>query len=259
MDYKSICFKVQDIARRAGEYIASQREGFCFDRVEFKGVQNMVSYVDKEAEKMIVAGLRELLPDSGFITEEGTAARGNEQLTWIIDPLDGTTNFIHGLPPYCVSIALNEGEKTVVGVVYEVTHKEMFYAWEGSDAYMNDCKISVAPTDKLENALVAVGLSYNVLNSVENFLEVAAFFQKNTNGIRRLGSATADLVYVACGRFDAYFQAKLASWDVAAGAFIALRAGAVVTDYSGGDNYIFGGEIIASSPKIYDDVKKNIG
>ena len=258
MDYKALCARVVDVARRAGEYIASQREGFNFSDVEFKGVQNMVSYVDKGAERMIVDDLRELLPGSGFITEEGTASGRGERYTWIIDPLDGTTNFIHGLPPYCVSIALSEGNELVIGVVYEVTHGEMFYAWKGSDAFMNGRRIAASTTDKMENALIAIGFSYATIMEVDDFLDSIAYYQKNTNGARRLGSATADLVYVACGRFDAFAQAKLSPWDVAAGAFIAQRAGAVVSDYSGGDNYIYGCEIIACTPKIYEEFRKTV-
>lgn len=260
MDYQQLCFQVCDIARRAGSFIAQQREEFSFDQVEFKDEQNLVSYVDKQAERMIVAALRELVPQAGFITEEGTTsqARG-ESLCWVIDPLDGTTNFVHGAPPYCVCIALMEGTQTVVGVVYEVTLREMFYAWKGSEAYLNGAPIRVSATQELENALIAIGFSYNPTKlELADFLEEAAYFQRHTNGIRRLGSAAADLVYVACGRFDAFYHARLSAWDVAAGALIALQAGAVVTDYKGGDNYVFGCEIIASTPAIYDEFKKHI-
>lgn len=259
MDYKSLCIAACGIAREAGEYIARQRETFTFADVEFKGTQNMVSYVEKQAERMIVSYLQELTPDAGFITEEGTVeAAQKADLQWVIDPLDGTTNFIHGLAPFCVSIGLLDRGELVVGVVYEINMREMFYAWKGSDAFLNGRKISVSSTAKLENSLIAVGFAYSALANEDGFLDKMAWFQQNTNGIRRLGSAAADLVYTACGRFDAFMQVKLSPWDVAGGALIAKQAGAVVTDYSGGDNFLFGREIIAANPNIYEEFKQHV-
>lgn len=259
MDYSAICESVCRVAEQSGGFIAAQREVFSADKIEHKGAHDMVSYVDKEAEKMVVAGLKELLPEAGFITEEGTVeVADGQEYKWIIDPLDGTTNFIHGLPPYCVSIALTEGEEIVVGVVYEVTKKECFYAWKGSAAYLNGKVIRVSETKKLDNSLIAVGLAHASDDKIARLLEKMDFFLRNTNGIRRIGSAAADLAYVACGRFDAFYQDNLSPWDVAGGALIVERAGGCVTDYSGGGNYVFGREIIASNPDIYEDFKKSI-
>lgn len=259
IDYKDVCSKVCEVATKAGEYIAKQQETFSFDSVEFKGSHNLVSYVDKNAEIMIVDALRKLIPESGFITEEGTTEKAtNEEFKWIIDPLDGTTNFVHGLPPYCVSIGLMHGAELVVGVVYEVTLKELFYAWKGSKAYLNGKEIGASKVEKLENSLVAVGFSYTTISEVDNFLDQIAFYQKNTDGVRRLGSATADLVYVACGRFDAYRQVNLSPWDVAAGALICKQAGAIVSDYRGGQDFIFGREIVATNPLVYDEFMKTL-
>lgn len=258
-DYRQLCLQVGEIAREAGTYIAAQRETFTYDNVEFKGDQNLVSYVDKQAEQLIVERLASLLPGSGFITEEGTVRTArHRRFQWIIDPLDGTTNFVHGLSPYCVSIALLEEEELVVGVVYEVTLQELFYAWKGSPAYLNGKEIRVSATPTLDQALIAIGFSYNTMSEVDDFLASVADFQKNTNGIRRLGSAAADLAYVACGRFDGFFQVKLAAWDVAAGALIARAAGARVTDYAGGENFLFGQEIIACTPRLYDAFKERV-
>lgn len=257
LSYSEICRKVEVVARRAGEFIAAERENFSFDKVEFKGAHNLVSYVDKGAEKIIVEYLRELLPEAGFITEEGTATCTDEHLKWIIDPLDGTTNFVHGLPPYCVSIALMEGDEVVVGVVYEVTLGEMFTAWKGSQAFCNGKPIEVSKVREMSNALIAVGFSYSALAD-DSYLERVANYQRTTDGIRRLGSATADLVYVAKGRVDAFSQIRLKAWDVAAGVLIAQRAGAIVTDYSGGNDYIFGGEIVAANPYIHGEFLKSV-
>jgi len=259
MNYKEICEAVCVVAQQAGDYIARQREVFSFDRVEFKGAHDMVSYVDKESERMIVAALREIIPDADFITEEGTAERNDGRWKWVIDPLDGTTNFIHGLPPYCVSIALMEDERLVVGVVYEVTLGELFYAWEGGErAFLNGRPIRVSTVKKAENALVAIGFAHGTRDRVADFLDEIAYYKQHTDGVRRLGSATADLVYVACGRLDVFSQVKLSAWDVAAGAFIAQKAGAFVTDYAGGGNFLFGGEIIAANPLIHGEFLKAI-
>lgn len=258
IDYRELCLKVCDIARETGEYIAKEREGFSTARVEYKGDQNLVSYVDREAEQRITSQLSKLMYGAGYITEEGTAVSSHEYLKWIIDPLDGTTNFVHGLPPYCVSIALLEGDEIVIGVVYEITLKEIFYAWRGSAAYHNGYIMKVSKTEQLKDSLIAVGFSHNSRSQTEEFLETVAYFQKNTNGIRRLGSAAADIVYVACGRFDGYYQAGLASWDVAAGGFIAKAAGAMVTDYCGGDNWLFGNEVIVSTPSIYNEIQERV-
>ncbi len=259
MNYEELCGKVREIALRAGRYIAAQRETFTFDKVEFKGAHNLVSYVDKQTEQMVIAALRELLPEAGFIAEEGSATYKGERYKWVIDPLDGTTNFVHGLPPYCVSLALMDGDEVVVGVIYEVTLGEMFYAWKDSDAYLNGRKITVSKVDQLENALIAIGFSYSALTGSEGFLDKIAWYQLHTDGIRRLGSAAADLAYFACGRVDAFTHVRLSPWDVAAGALIAERAGAVVTDFSGGRNFIFGGEIVAANPMLYDEFVKTLG
>lgn len=258
INYREICLKVVEIARQAGEYIARQREELKASDIEYKGDQNMVTYVDKNAEAMIVEKLSQLIYGAGYITEEGTATSCCEYLKWIIDPLDGTTNFIHGLPPYCVSIALMEGDEIVVGVVYEITLKEVFYAWSGSQAYLNGQLIKVSGVDDLKDSLIAVGFAYSVISKTEEHIDKMVYFQKHTNGIRRIGSAAVDLVYVACGRFDGFYHTELAVWDVAAGAFIAKAAGAEVTDYDGGNDYLFGRRIIACTPAIYDRMQEKV-
>ncbi len=259
MDYRNLCENVCRIAGEAGDFIARQRLTFSFDRVEHKGAQDLVSYVDKETEKMVVKELRELLPEAGFITEEGTVEKATGQrYKWVIDPLDGTTNFVHGLAPYCVSLALTEDDKPVVGVVYEVTHKECFYAWKDSAAYLNGREIRASTIGTLTDSLIGMGLSHASDDSIPELLRHMDYFLRHTNGVRRLGSAAADLAYVACGRFDGFYQKNLSPWDVAAGALIARQAGARVTDFAGGDNYVFGREIIASNSSIYDSFRQRI-
>jgi myo-inositol-1(or 4)-monophosphatase len=220
------------------------------DKVETKGLHDFVSYVDKESERQIVKGLHDILPEAGFIAEEGTGAPKPGGLNWIIDPLDGTTNFIHGLPPYSISIALMDNDKIIVGVIYEVTLDECFYAWGNGKAYLNGKEIRVSEISEIDNALIATGFPYYDYNRITPFLHTMEHFMRHSHGLRRLGSAATDLAYVACGRFEAFYEYSLQPWDVAAGAFIVDQAGGRVNDFSGGKNYIFGKEIIASNIKI---------
>lgn len=259
IDYQSVCERVCQTAQRAGIFIAEQRLTFSYDKVEQKGRHDLVSYVDKEAEKMVVADLQQILPEAGFITEEGTIEQASGQrFRWIIDPLDGTTNFIHGLPPYCVSLALMEGNELVVGVVYEVFSKECFYAWKGSEAYLNGKEIHVSTIGQFENTLTAVGLSHSSKDTIGELLESMRVLLYETSGIRRIGSAAMDLCYVACGRVDGFFQKNLSPWDVAAGALIVERAGGKVTDFKGGNDYVFGKEILATNPLVYNEYKEKL-
>lgn len=253
MDYKNLCFQVQQIARETGSFIREEGKKITVGDIEFKGITSLVTYVDKTAEARIVAALKELIPYSGFVAEEGTADSNNEKYTWIIDPLDGTTNFIHGIAPHSVSIGLKENEKMVLGVVYEVKLDEMFYAWKDSAAYLNGAEIKVSPNSKPENALIATGFPYYDFDRVDDYIAAMKYLMKSTRGLRRLGSAAIDLAYVAAGRFDAFYEHALHAWDVAAGAFIIQQAGGKITDFSGGENWLFGGEIIAASSNYFDE------
>lgn len=263
MDYKKLCFQVQDIAKEAGNFIRTEGKKITSSDVEIKSVASLVTYVDKTAEVNIVTALKKLIPESGFVTEEGTATYNNEQFKWIIDPLDGTTNFIHGIAPHSVSIALMEGDKLVLGVVYEVGASEMFYAWKDSPAFLNGNEIKVATASKSVDTLVATGFPYYNFDRVDDYIEAMKYLMKNTRGIRRLGSAAVDIAYVAAGRFDAFFEHALHAWDVAAGVFILQQAGGKTVDFNGGDNWLFGGEIIAASKNYFDEfygiVNKHLG
>lgn len=263
MDYKKICFEVQGIARSAGSFIRAERKKLTAKDVETKSTASFVTYVDKTSEQNIVAALKRLVPGSGFITEEGTATSSGEKYQWVIDPLDGTTNYIHGISPHSVSIALMEDNNAVVGVVYEIGLNEMFYAWEGSQAYLNDSIIKVSESSEHEDTLIATGFPYYDFERIENYIDVLRFLMQNTRGLRRMGSAAVDLAYVAAGRFDAFYEHALHSWDVAAGAFIVRQAGGIVTDFNGGDNWLFGGEIVAANknyfPRFYKVVHNSLG
>jgi myo-inositol-1(or 4)-monophosphatase len=250
MDYQALCLSVCVQARAAGKFIANERAHFDLSKVENKGLHDLVSYVDKTSERQLVDSLQNLLPEAGFIVEEGTSTKHGERFNWVIDPLDGTTNFISGVPVYAVSIGLLEADELVLGVVYEIGHDECFYAWKGSKAYLNGEEIHVSTTATISDALLATGFPYSNFEQLDNYLALLKWSITEARGVRRLGSAATDLVYVACGRFDAFFEYDLKPWDVAAGAFIVKQAGGNVFDYSGGNQYIFGGEIIASNPSI---------
>lgn len=237
--------EVVKIAMRVGEFIRHEGQQFDRSKIQEKGLNNLVSYVDMEAEKMIVQTLKFTLPDAGFITEEGTETEKAEKYNWVIDPLDGTTNFMHGLPPYSVSIALVENDKPVLGVVYIISSDECFHAIKGGGAFCNRKKIEVSSVTDFKDGLYIVGIPYTSFDKLDQFWELFGHFVKHSHGIRRLGSAAADLAYVASGRSEGFFEYGLHSWDVAAGALLVLEAGGKVTDYKGGDNYIFSNQIIA--------------
>ena len=251
---------LKNLVSEVGHFIQTESRSFDKSAVQLKGLNDLVSYVDKTAENMLVSGLSDLLPGSGFITEEGTATHRDEAFKWIIDPLDGTTNFVHGLPVYSISVALCHEKDVVLGLVYELNRDECFYASADSPAYCNDQVIKVSGTPELGGALLATGFPYHNFQSIEKYLAMLDSFMQSTHGVRRLGSAAVDLVYVACGRFEGFFEYNLNPWDVAAGAFIVQRAGGIVTDFKGGDDFIFGGEIVAGNrihPEILEVIQRN--
>ncbi|WP_129715780.1 inositol monophosphatase family protein [Pedobacter sp. SYP-B3415] len=258
MNYELICTKVISIARLAGNFI--RREAMLFDasRIEYKGLNDMVSYVDKTAEQKLVANLSKLLPDAGFITEENTVSISGKTYTWIIDPLDGTTNFIHGIPTYAVSIALYEEDKPVVGVVYEINRGEMFYAYKGGAAYLNKKEIAVSKRDTLGSSLLATGFPYYQFDKQPQYMNLFAQMMRECHGLRRIGSAATDLIYVACGRFEAFFEYNLQQWDFAAGAFIVQQAGGEVCNFSGGNDYFNTREILATNGLVTKEILKAI-
>ncbi len=259
MDLKQLTHQVVEIARSAGQYIKSQQKSIHQIKIQAKGVHNYVTEVDKNSEVFIVGELKRLLPESGFIAEEGTAStQKGDKFNWIIDPLDGTTNFIHGLMPVAVSIALQQDGQTVLGVVYEIGADEMFYAYREGGAFLNGEKIQVTRTANLDDTLLATGFPFYDYSRLDQYMQLLKHFMKVSHGLRRLGSAATDLAYVACGRFDGFFEYSLSPWDVAAGAFIIEQAGGKIADFQGGQNWLYGREIIASNPYIFDDFVKTV-
>jgi myo-inositol-1(or 4)-monophosphatase len=258
MEIKRICIEVCNLAKNTGQFIKGEQAKFNTDKIQVKGKNDFVSYVDKTAEEQLVEGLRQLLPEAGFIAEEGTSSKKGDTYNWVIDPLDGTTNFIHGLPCFAISIALMRDQKLVLGVIYEINLDECFYAWENGPAYLNEQPIRVSNVKTLNNSLLATGFPYYDYGRMDEYLELFKYFMQNTHGLRRLGSAATDLAYVACGRFEGFYEYSLQPWDVAAGAFIVQQAGGTVTDFKGGDNFVFGKELVAGNGFISDEFLKAV-
>ena len=243
--------ETREIAEEVGAFIRRERMHFDVQKVEHKGFNDLVSYVDKEAERQIVEKLQGIFPEAGFITEEGTNTTRGEMYNWVIDPLDGTTNFIHGIPVFSVSIALMEMEEVILGVVYEVNQKECFYAVKGGGAFCNGDPIRVSIAPNLSASLISTGFPYYNFELIDKYLNSMKSLMQKTHGVRRLGSAAVDLCYVACGRTEGFFEYNLNSYDVAAGAIIVQEAGGKVTDFAGGRDYIFGRKIVASNYLIH--------
>ena len=256
MDLQVLCKQVQELAQEVGEFILAEQKKITASSVTAKGKQNFVTHVDTDSEKMLVEGLSRLIPDSGFITEEGTAGQNGELFQWIIDPIDGTTNFIHGLPPYAISIALMQGKEIVLGLIYELGFKEFFYAWKGGKAYMDDREIRVTETAKVSDSLIATGFPYTYFERLDPFMYSVRYFMQNSHGLRRLGSAATDLAYVACGRFEAFYEYGLNPWDVAAGSFIIQQAGGMACDFNGEQDWLFGGTIIAANSAMFNEFRE---
>lgn len=259
VDLSTILNPTIEIAKKAGNFIRKEREEFHSGKVITKGQNDFVSHVDKSAEVMIIDKLNGLIPDAGFIAEEGTSTKIGDVYNWIIDPLDGTTNFIHGTPPYAVSIGLKRNDDMVLGVIYEITLDECFYAIEGQPAYLNGKVIKVSEAKTVNDSLIATGFPYTDFHRIEAFMGTLQDLFKNTHGIRRLGSAATDLAYVACGRFDAFYEYNLKPWDVAAGVFLVQQAGGKITDFKDTNDYIFSGETVASNKIIHKEFLERVG
>jgi myo-inositol-1(or 4)-monophosphatase len=258
LNLENICKDVIAIAKKTATYIQNEKGKLLSNQIEVKGLNDFVTHVDKTSEKLLVEALKPLVSNAGFIAEENTNSTKGAIYNWIIDPLDGTTNFIHGVPCYCISIALMENNEIVLGVIYELNLKECFYAWKNGGAYLDEKKIHVSSGSLLKDALLATGFPYYDYKRLEEYMKLFKFLMKNTHGVRRLGSAAADLAYVAAGRFEGFYEYGLKPWDVAAGTLIVTEAGGKVSDFSGGGNYIFGQELISSNANLFDEFQGKV-
>ncbi len=243
-------------AMKAGEVL---RAGFGAEHaITYKGEVDFVTEVDKEAEQVIREELLGIFPTHGMLAEEGGELAGEGDARWIVDPLDGTTNYAHGLPIFCVSIALERSGEVVLGVVHDPMHEEIFVAERGRGATLNGEPIKVSDTDELIRALIATGFPYDRAE-VPEALELFGRFAVTTQGMRRLGSAALDLCYVASGRIDGYYERGIWPWDLAAGSVILQEAGGKVTDYRGGVLDLEGRQIVASNGALHAAMTKLTG
>ncbi len=256
LDLSGLTEQVRRLAVETGRFIREERGRFCRSRIEKKHAHDYVSYVDKESERRIVTCLKELLPEAGFIAEEGSAGFMDEPYCWVVDPLDGTTNFIHDHAPYCVSIALRDRDEILLGVVYEVCRDECYWTYKGAPSYCNGKVIHVSDIASADDAFIAIGLPYDAEAYKPVVRRLLEDVYGNVAGIRVVGAAAAEMCYVASGRFDARAEAYLGAWDVAAGILIVKNAGGRVTDFEGGDSYESGHQIVASNGKIHDFLLK---
>ena len=222
--------------------------------IEKKGAINIVTDIDRKSEKMIREIIEARFPEHGFKAEEGTESQQRSPFLWLVDPLDGTTNYAHGFPFYCVSVALVKDADIIAGCIYGPSLDECFTCARGSGGYFNGKRVKVSQTERLDDAFLATGFPYDIRTSRETNIKQFSAFALKSLAIRRAGSAALDLAYVACGRFDGYWEMKLSPWDIAAGILLAEEAGARVTSWSGDKYDIYRGDIVASNGKIHDEM-----
>lgn len=242
------------LARRVGDRIAqkaSRRKS-----ISFKGEVDLVTQFDREAQRFILTDLREEYPDFGILSEEDVDEQTAQPFKWIVDPLDGTTNFAHGLPIWAISIALEVRGRIALGVVYDPNRGEMFSGLKGRGARLNGRRIHVSKTRRLDHSLLVTGFPYDIRRSKQNNLRQFSTFAVRARAVRRLGSAALDLCYTACGRFDGYWELKLSPWDQAAGALILTEAGGRITDFSGHRFDIYGNEVLGTNGKIHGQMMR---
>ena len=243
----------QEAAKRGGE-VLRQNFGRANPTVRRKGEADFVSEVDHRSEEAIRSFLEAELPDHDFLLEEGGASGKGSEYEWVVDPLDGTTNYIHRLPFFSVSIALRHRGVTVLGVVYDPLRGEMFTAEGGEPARLNGIAVSVSSAGSLGEALVCTGFPFRSREWLDSYLSCFRTIFLGSAGMRRDGSAALDLAYVAVGRYDAFFELGLKPWDTAAGSLLVSRAGGMVTDFHGGDGAVEGGDIIATNGRVHAEI-----
>ncbi|MDI6697411.1 MAG: inositol monophosphatase family protein [Candidatus Saccharicenans sp.] len=244
--------EAREAAQEAGRYLLQglgQKK-----EVDFKGQVDLVTSFDRRSEEMIFRRLSQAFPDHSFLAEEEIRRDRASDYCWLVDPLDGTTNYAHGLPVFCVSIALSFKKEVVLGVVYDPAREEIFTAVRGQGAYLNGQPVRVSETAELGRSLLATGFPYDVRSSNDNNLDHFSNFAVRAQAIRRLGSAALDLCYVACGRFDGYWEKKLKPWDLAAGSLLVEEAGGRVSNLEGGDFNVFSPHIVASNGHIHQSM-----
>ena len=244
-------------ARRAGSIITRASEDIGSLTINDKGYNDFVTEVDLASEKEIIRVLKTSYPDHAFLGEE-TGLTHQADNVWIIDPLDGTTNFLHGFPQYCISIALEEKGEITQAVIYDPNRNDLFTATKGQGAFLNQRRMRVSNKSKLKESILGTGFPFRDFQHLPVYLKIFEEVVRGTSGIRRPGSAALDLAYVAAGWFDGFFEINLSKWDIAAGGLLVTEAGGIVSDFSEKDGWLESGNIVATTPKIYDPLIKII-
>ena len=244
-------------ARRAGSIITRASEDIGSLTVNDKSYNDFVTEVDLASEKEIIRVLKASYPDHAFLGEETGLSHQGDNI-WIIDPLDGTTNFLHGFPQYCISIALEEKGEITQAVIYDPNRNDLFTATKGQGAYLNQRRMRVSNKSKLKESILGTGFPFRDFQHLPVYLKIFEEVVRGTSGVRRPGSAALDLAYVAAGWFDGFFEINLSKWDIAAGGLLVTEAGGIVSDFSEKDGWLESGNIVATNPKIYDPLIKII-
>jgi len=243
-------------ARKAAAIINRASLDLDLIHVATKGRRDFVTEVDRAAEAAIIETLSTAYPQHAFLAEESGASQGGgeAEYTWIIDPLDGTTNFIHGFPQYAVSIGLRHRGQLTQAVVYDPTRNELFTASRGRGAFLNDRRIRVSRRSQLRESLIGTGFPFRQLEHLDEYVRMFKRITEETAGIRRPGAAALDLAYVAAGRLDGFWEFGLSPWDMAAGTLVIIEAGGLVSDFAGEDNYLFTGNVVCGTPKVHEQL-----
>lgn len=245
-------------AREAGKIINRASNDVGALNIKSKAINDFVSEVDHVAEETIINILKEAYPDHGFLGEESGDTNKDAENIWIIDPLDGTTNFLHNFPQYCISIALQQSGVLTQAVVYDPVRNDLFTATKGRGAFLNDKRIRVSGRAKLQQSLIATGFPFRDFTHLDTYMDMLKDMIKKTTGIRRPGSAALDLAYVAAGWTDGFFEINLSTWDVAAGGLIVQEAGGIVGDFEGNESWLQTGNIVAANPKIFSQILQTL-
>ena len=240
------------LLRETGQFIAAEFSRFSLEQVNYKAENDPFTFVDVEADRRLRAGCEALLPGAGFLNEELEERPSQNGYQWIIDPIDGTSNFAHGVPHFCSSLALAYEGQVLLGYIYDPVREQLFHARRGAGAYLDGQPLRVSAIPEISRAIVATGFPYAKHTWLARYIQVLTDVQFAAHGVRRFGSAALDLAYVAAGRFAGFYEVDLKPWDVAAGTLLVTEAGGQVTDFRGGNNFLFGRQLVATNGPIHD-------
>jgi myo-inositol-1(or 4)-monophosphatase len=254
LDLHQLDLDSQALIRKVSRFVRREFEHFSYEDVEFKRENDPFTYVDVTTEQMLKEGCQRLIPGCGFVNEESKNEPSDNGYVWIIDPIDGTSNFTHGVAHFSISVALAKDNEVVLGYVYEPMQDRMFHAIKGHGAWLNDRSLQVSRRSELKAGLIATGFPYERFDWLGDYLRVVTDIMDHAHGIRRMGSAALDMAYVAAGWFDGFFEFNLNAWDIAAGSLLVQEAGGRVTGFDGSDDYLFGKHIVGSSGRVHEEL-----